>query len=75
MAIARCNFTNTWSLAIKFSLARVDYILKNVPHIKLMLRSLFEPPTGAKIMVFSDPTGTKLDQVDLPHYKALLEAS
>jgi hypothetical protein len=21
-------------------------------------------------MVFSDPTGTKLDQMDLPHYKA-----
>jgi hypothetical protein len=28
MAVARCNFTITWSLAIKFNLARVDFILK-----------------------------------------------
>jgi hypothetical protein len=27
---------------------------------------LFEPPTGAKIVVFSDPTGTEIDLMDLP---------
>jgi hypothetical protein len=31
----------------------------------------FELPTGAKIVVFSDPTGTEIIQMVLPHYKAL----
>jgi hypothetical protein len=36
-----------------------------------MFGPLFEPPTGAKIVVFSDPTGTEIVQMVLPHYKAL----
>jgi hypothetical protein len=69
MAIARCSFTISWSLAIKFNLGGVNYILEKIPNIKLRLGRFFEPPTGAKIVVFSDPTGTEIDLMDLPTSK------
>jgi hypothetical protein len=69
MAVARCNFTITWSLAIQFNSARVDYISLKSSELNIDVWAIVRaPPTVAKIVVFSDPTGTEIVQMDLPHY-------
>jgi hypothetical protein len=53
MAVAGCNyFTITLSLTIRFNSARVDYMLKRFD-LRFLIQRLFEPSTGAKIVVTS----------------------